>query len=351
MSSHALPVGQERLLRGTAAPLVALLLCALMNPAGAHATSLAVPAAAAAVPEFTTLDQFDTLMLARDRMVWSIRNESKGSESAIFGKPLAQYADQYVFSAADPRLQELRARAASQSAAGAKTAVADTMRQARGVLELEAYRLEVLYAFQRLSSALAAHEAALKTVMDKSPAAEQQLTRARIDPQLDQARRGLDGLMQLPALDDLKRAVERDPANSLTQVYNEERMRLVPFAAAWDREHGVAPMSRTRSKPCSPPYSQPSPTGKPQVDPAFMSQPEYPPDARQPGFEGKVHVRAEISARGCAERMEIARSAGVEALDAAALEWAEGLRFLPAQADGKPQAANYTFGVTFKLTE
>jgi protein TonB len=87
------------------------------------------------------------------------------------------------------------------------------------------------------------------------------------------------------------------------------------------------------------------------VDPAFASQPEYPPEARRVGFEGKVHVRAEISAKGCAERMEIARSSGVESLDAAALEWAEGLRFMPAQADGKPQATSYTFGVAFKLTE
>jgi len=128
-------------------------------------------------------------------------------------------------------------------------------------------------------------------------------------------------------------------------------MRLAPFAAAWDREHGVAPMTRTRSKPCSPPHSQPSPTGKPQVDPASADQPEYPPSARRIGFEGKVHVRADISAKGCAERMEIARSSGVESLDASALEWAEGLRFLPAHADGTAQAASYTFAVNFKLTE
>jgi TonB family protein len=202
-----------------------------------------------------------------------------------------------------------------------------------------------------LSSNVAAHEAALKGFMDKAPVTEQQQTRARLDPLLDQTRRGVDGLMQIPVLDDLKRAVERDPANALTQAFNEERMRLAPFAAAWDRDHAVAPMSRSRSKPCSPPRPQPSPTGKPQVDPAFMSQPEYPPNARRLGFEGKVHVRAEISAKGCAERMEIARSSGVESLDASALAWAEGLRFLPAQLDGKPQAASYTFGVTFKLTE
>jgi TonB family protein len=281
-----------------------------------------------------------------------VRSEAGDADSLIFGKPLAAYADQYLFNAAtEARLAELRARAAAQSGSGSAAGLAQTLGQARAALELETFRLATLYAQESLSSGVAEHEAALEAFMEKSTAAERQQARARIDPLLEQARRGVDELMQIPTLAGLQQAVERESTGALTQAYNEERMRLAPFAAAWDREHGVTPMSRTRSKSCSPPHSQPSPTGKPQVDPAFASQPEYPPEARRLGFEGKVHVRAEISAKGCAERMEIARSSGVESLDAAALEWAEGLRFMPAQADGKPQATSYTFGVAFKLTE
>jgi hypothetical protein len=36
---------------------------------------------------------------------------------------------------------------------------------------------------------------------------------------------------------------------------------------------------------------------------------------------------------------------------AAALAWAEGLRFHPAQVDGRPQAGSFTFAVTFKLSD
>jgi TonB family protein len=333
-----------------AAVLVALL--SLVHPVATTADPAGSPVQVDALPQFTSLDEFDTLLLARDRMIRTVRDEAGGADSLIFGRPLAAYADQYLFNAAaEARLAELRARAAAQAAGGATAALAGTLGQARSALELETYRLATLYAQKTLSSGIAEHEAALDAFLDKVPAAEQQQTRARLAPLLEQARRGVDALMQIPTLTGLQQALEREPSSPLPQAFNEERMRLAPFAAAWDREHGVTPMSRTRSKPCSPPHSPPSPSGRPQVDPAVASQPEYPPEARRLGFEGKVHVRAEISAKGCAERMEIARSSGVESLDASALEWAEGLRFLPAQVNGMPQTTGYTFGVAFKLTE
>lgn len=128
-------------------------------------------------------------------------------------------------------------------------------------------------------------------------------------------------------------------------------MRLAPIAATWDREHGVRPMSRTRSRACTPPHPRPASAGGPEIERASVTDPEYPPEARRLSFEGSVHVRAEISARGCAERMNIVRSSGVDSLDASALAWAEGLRFHPAQVDGKPLSANHTFAVTFRLDD
>lgn len=343
---------QARAVASTLCNVAALTVACLSAcmPQRTDAAPGAAPALIDEIPQVRTLDELDTLLLARDRMKWSAINDA--AARAIFGKPLADYARQYVFNpAADATLKDLRNQAASQAAGGTKPGLAASLGQARGAIELETYRLAVLYAQEALSSNLAVHDAALQAFMAKSPPAEQEKTRARLGPLLEQARLGVDEFMQIPTLEGLRQAVDRDPARGLPQAYNEERMRLAPFAAAWDREHGVAPLSRTRSKPCSAPYPPPSPTGKPQVDPAFASQPEYPPEARRDGFEGKVHVRAEISAKGCAERMEIALSAGVESLDAAALRWAEGLRFLPAQSDGEPQAASYTFGVTFKLDD
>jgi TonB family protein len=58
-----------------------------------------------------------------------------------------------------------------------------------------------------------------------------------------------------------------------------------------------------------------------------------------------------IAETGCAKRVEIARSVGYPPLDAAALAWAEGLRFHPLLVDGKPTTSWHTFAVTFKLSE
>jgi protein TonB len=82
-----------------------------------------------------------------------------------------------------------------------------------------------------------------------------------------------------------------------------------------------------------------------------MQMPEFPVDARRLGFEGTVQLRADVSATGCPERIEIYRSVGFESLDAEALRWAEGIRFHPALVHGKPHASSRVFAVTFKLTD
>ena len=87
------------------------------------------------------------------------------------------------------------------------------------------------------------------------------------------------------------------------------------------------------------------------MEKSSVTQPDYPKDARRLGFAGTIQIRADVSETGCAKRVEIARSAGFQSLDAAALVWAEGLRFHPAQVDGRPKAGSYTFAVTFKLSD
>jgi TonB family protein len=330
----------------TAALTMGLLAAAL--PVNAHAatpTLLVEP-----LPEFQSLNQLDTLLDGRNRMEWSVRNETPGPEWHVFGKPLVDYANQYIFTpAADAGFKDLRVRAGSQSAAGARAAYTDTLRQAREALDFEAYRVAVLYEKRDLSTRVTAHEAALQTFLDKVPAAERQQTRARIDPLVEQARASVDQLLRIATLDELQRAYASDPTTALAKVYNEERMRLAPMVAALDREQGIKPMSRVRTSPCNPLYPRPSTTGKPQLEQSTLKDPGYPPETQRMALEGVVHIRAEISPKGCADRMEIARSAGVEALDAAALAWAESVRFHPAQVNGEPQAASYTFGVTFQL--
>ena len=344
---------QTRTLPALIRRLPSVLALALLSSALPFAAPAATPGPLVQpLPHFDTLDQLDTLLDGRNRMEWSVRNETPGTQSLVFGKPLVEYANRYVFTAdADAKFRDLRARAGSQSAARARADLIDTLRQAREALDFEAYRVAVLYAQRDLSTQVAAHEAALKTFMDKVPAAEQQQTRARLDPLIEQARASVDQLLRIPTLDELQRAYASDPSTRLPRAFNEERMRLAPMAAAWDSEHGVKPMSRTRTKPCNQRNPQPSTTGKPQLDQSTLTDPEYPREAEQLALEGVVHIRAEIMTNGCADRMEIARSSGVDALDAAALAWAENVRFHPAQVNGQPQPVSHTFGVNFRLDD
>jgi TonB family protein len=303
-------------------------------------------------PALTTLEHFDSMLEQRSESEWLIRENGNGPEFSVFGRSWLDYAEQYFFTPeADAALKALRAKAGAQAASGDQAGLADTLRQAQAIRDLDDLRMGILYAFAMLSTGIDVHEAALEVFLGKSPAAEQQKTRARLDPMLDATLRRLTDLLQAPTVEEAKRGIELEPVSLLPNAYNEERMRLAPFAAEWDKGHGIAPMSRVRSTPCSPPHPDPSTTGSPSLDKSTMTQPEYPVDARRLHFAGTIQIRAEISETGCAQRVEIARSAGFQSLDEAALAWAEGLRFHPAQADGRPKAGSYTFAVTFRLND
>lgn len=321
-------------------------------PARADPQQTAPLADAEPLPAITTLEQFDSMLEQRTELEWLLRENGNDPEFSAFGKSWSDYADQYFFTPeADATLKALRARAGAQAATEDQAGLADTLRQAQAIRDLHDYRMRILAAFTMLSTGIDAHESALNVFLDKSPAAERQESRARIDSQLETTRRRMSELLQAPTPEEIKRGIEREPKSLLPRAYNDERKRLAPFAAAWDSSHGIAPMSRTRATPCNPPHPAPSTTDSPSMDKSTVTQPEYPVDARQLGFEGTIHILAEISETGCPQRVEIARSAGFQSLDAAALGWAEGLRFHPAHVDGKPKAASYTFAVTFRLSD
>jgi TonB family protein len=304
--------------------------------------------------EFSSLEQFDTFIGFRKQLAWDIREESANFGPDIAGRTLAQNADEYIFTAqADTELLALRAKAGEQAAAGDQAGLATSLRAAKEFAYRTFILADLLGRWHSTSDMFSAQEAALRPLLEKSPEPERQKTRARIDPLLQEMRRLLAEAVAVKRVDDFPKASVgvRQTNDALFDAYNEERMRLAPFVAAWDSEHGIAPLSRIRSTPCNPPYPEPSTTGSATLEKSSVTQPDYPTDARRLGFAGTIQIRAEISETGCAKRVEIARSAGFQSLDAAALAWAEGLRFHPAQVDGRANAGSYTFAVTFKLSD
>jgi TonB family protein len=303
--------------------------------------------------EIATVEKFDELLERRKDMAWNIREMSADLGIDLAGRTLEQCADKYIYTPQiEAELVALRKRAGDQSQSGDKAGLDASLSQAAGIANRQLQQMVMLSAYFTVSTVVSAQESALRVVLEKSPVAEQQKARARIDPMVAAFRDGLDSTLAAvaPPPDAVPSAYLRSHT-ALVVAYNEERQRLAILAAQVDSKSGVAPLSRTRTSPCVPPYPKSSGSDRPQIDQSRLTQPDYPAEASRYGFEGSVVLTAEVSATGCVERVEIKRTVGYEPLDAAALLWAEGVRFHPAENKGQPVAGVATFAATFRLAD
>ena len=78
-------------------------------------------------------------------------------------------------------------------------------------------------------------------------------------------------------------------------------------------------------------------------------QPQYPPVARQQGWEGTTVLRVEIQADGLIGAIQIVQSAGHKVLDDAAIESVRAAQFQPARLNGTPISSWVEVPVTFRL--
>lgn len=303
--------------------------------------------------DITTVEQLDSVIPARAKLQQQLRDLEVHLTPDPSGRKFTQYMDEFVFTEdARQRLLSFRDAAAAEQQKGDSAAMRSTLRQASDFLTAQLWQVSMLgWYFSRLE-VIPDHEAALKTVLDKSPAEEGARTRARIDALRAQLPAGVERAVRAPAPPrDSMTARDIPEILALFKGYNEERMRLAPFATQYDVANGVAPMSRSRTDECTGPAPSISGRATPSIDQSHVELPVFPVSARRRSFEGSVIIMAHVSPSGCPEHVQIARTNGVESLDASALVWAEGQRFHPAERDGKPVAADYTFSVTFRLTE
>lgn len=309
--------------------------------------------------QIKTLDELDRFIALHTEMAWNVR--SMGAEGDIPNTLLedcntAQNAERYVFTPqAEATLNSLRAKAGAQTAANDATGLSATLAAATEEARNNISRLAVIQMWQHTCNTVAAQESVLLAVAMKAPEAERAATRARIDPLLQPMRRVLSKVMQAPRVE-LKdgRAVVpemRGAYDALMAAYNDERMRLVPFAQETDARNGITPLGRDLQTPCAAPAPSPSSTDKPSLEASSVTQPDFPANARRYGFAGTVQLRAHVLATGCPGRVEIHRSVGYQPLDEVALRWAEGLRFHPVLKNGVPADAWHVFAVTFRLTD
>jgi protein TonB len=79
--------------------------------------------------------------------------------------------------------------------------------------------------------------------------------------------------------------------------------------------------------------------------------PEYPEEARERGWQGRVVLHVEVSPAGLPQDVRVSASSGYDMLDQAALRAVRGWRFVPAMRGGVPVAGAVNVPVQFRLAE
>ncbi|MBK4999292.1 energy transducer TonB [Pseudomonas sp. S31] len=103
--------------------------------------------------------------------------------------------------------------------------------------------------------------------------------------------------------------------------------------------------------PAPPAPPAPAPVTPPSANAAYLKNPapEYPQMAQRRGWEGTVLLRVEVLPSGKPGQIQIQKSSGRDALDAAALAAVKRWSFVPAKQGDVPQAGWVSVPIDFKL--
>jgi TonB family protein len=108
----------------------------------------------------------------------------------------------------------------------------------------------------------------------------------------------------------------------------------------------------TASGACVPEASESSGGASAKLDPKRpAAELVYPIDSRRLGEQGRVYVGIVVGATGCVMKASVYGSSGYERLDRAAVKHALGMRYLPAERDGKPIDTVCVIPVNFVLNQ
>ncbi|AXM97136.1 energy transducer TonB [Pseudomonas plecoglossicida] len=112
-----------------------------------------------------------------------------------------------------------------------------------------------------------------------------------------------------------------------------------------------APPPAPVAAPAPPAPPAPAPVTPPSANAAYLKNPapEYPQMAQRRGWEGTVLLRVEVLASGKPGQIQIQKSSGRDALDAAALAAVKRWSFVPAKQGDVAQAGWVSVPIDFKL--
>jgi periplasmic protein TonB len=124
-----------------------------------------------------------------------------------------------------------------------------------------------------------------------------------------------------------------------------------PSPAAPEVAAPLPPEGAAAATPVAPVAPTPTILEAPRFDVAYLANqpPAYPLAARRRGIEGRVLLRAQISAQGTCLQARVERGSGSELLDRAALEAVKKWRFVPARRGDEAQVAWVEIPISFRL--
>lgn len=272
----------------------------------------------------------------------------------VAGRTVGQYVDEWVMTpGARSQLEVLKQQAVQQEVAGDKEGLDGTFKVANRIAQVQIYRITVLGNYGVARDGMREHMERIKALVQRLPAADQAAAMPSPDGPAQLLRGALLGDLQLAEppveyADDSLRRYEQlgvDPLNA-------ERVRIAWLVSDSERARGVAPKGRDRQTPCPESTGKTSGSDRPLIDRSHAIPPlPYPGMAQRKNFSGKVELEFHVAASGCVNRVDIYHSVGIDELDSAALTWAEGVNYFPAEKDGKPVDSTQVVSVTFKIAD
>lgn len=113
----------------------------------------------------------------------------------------------------------------------------------------------------------------------------------------------------------------------------------------------IVPTAPTPPTPAKASVADTTPVTLPHLNADYLDNPapHYPPASRELGEQGRVLVRAMVSADGRVAQVALRKSSGFDRLDQAALDSVKHWRFVPAQRGGQPVTAWVVVPVAFSI--
>ncbi len=285
--------------------------------------------------------------------VWDMYSRPYTREPDARGHTFRQDINQWLLPQAElDRLEALQGAASAQKGAD----LHQTLAEATALMQQQAYRGNLIINYWFALTRLTEQEKAFDTLQPQMPEATRKGHSARVTAALGNASTQLSVALEASGTSAAQQLTDSQKVmvavDSVFSAYADERAELGKAIGDDARARGIAPVTLVRAAPC--PATATSTSGKltPGIARNAPNTEDFYPDAlRQRGLGGLVRVDVTVSATGCAEKVELVASSGLEDLDQAALHWGLAAPYLPAELNGQPIEAVLHIGLRFQISQ